>query len=134
MIEVFCWFKCCFRVDKQFFEFDDIVSWFQNRVVNIWNRKNCWNGLVAFVDSMQQWIIDESFDDDQWFEIFECFIKNEKLMRIQFSFFESIKFDVICFKINNQLIEKMNCFVNVFVFVEWPQGRVSNKCSTLGLS
>ena len=69
---------------------------------------------------MNQKNFDKLFDDGQWFEILEWFIWNEKLMRIKriwFNFFELIKINIICFKIDNQIIEKINRFIFVFVFI-----------------
>ena len=40
-----------------------------------------------------------------------------RIKRIWFNFFELIKINIICFKIDDQIIKKMNRFVFVFVFI-----------------
>ena len=40
-----------------------------------------------------------------------------QIKRMGFNFFESIKINIICFKIDNQIVETMNRFVFVFVFI-----------------
>ena len=40
-----------------------------------------------------------------------------RIKRIWFNFFESIKINIICFKINNQIVKKMNYFVFIFIFI-----------------
>lgn len=98
----FCiWFSCCFWINESFFEFVEIISWFWYDVEDIWNWWNWCDDFVAFRDLMFQRILDESFDDDQRFNVFEWFIKCEKFMQIWFNFFESIKFCVIRFKIDD---------------------------------
>ena len=39
------------------------------------------------------------------------------IKRIWFNFFESIRINIICFRINNQIVEKMNRFIFVFIFI-----------------